>query len=112
MFKVGHNFSFSLTNNEKVEEVVGQLIFKSNELNEFGSVNTQAELEGFSEQLNTISGLPSYWTLEILSKELFSKIKPLFKNLDSLNLSLKDFPDRVVEYNEDFEFNGETQWKN
>jgi hypothetical protein len=115
MYKVSQEFSFVIGLDGKPVNIIGQLIFEKDTLNEFGSLNTEEEFKKFTEVLNSLTDLPIYWTLETLSKIIYERTCSVFSCLVAVNLSIKEEPTRIAEYTHDFLsfLNGEeTQWKN
>jgi hypothetical protein len=98
MFRVAHDFSFQMNHNGELVEFLGQLIFQGEELNEVGSLHTEEDMTGFGVALNQTIQLPEYWTLEMLTKNLFDNVKPIFNNLTAINLTMKNAQYRVAEY--------------
>ncbi len=102
MFKVSHEFTFSLNTDGKLNKFIGQLVFEGVELNEFGTLHTDDEITRFGKEINSAVELPEFWTVEILTRTLFFKFKPMFTNLKNINLFAEAIPQRVVEYGEEY----------
>jgi hypothetical protein len=99
MYKVAQEFTFTVIQNEYTYNFTGQLVFSSRSLNEIGTLHTEDELSNFGVLLNTSLAIPEYWTLELLAQHLFIHARPVFQNLDAVNLWLTDQPQRVAEFN-------------
>ncbi len=98
MYKVAQEFTFTVIQNEYTYNFTGQLVFSSRSLNEIGTLHTEDELSNFGVLLNTSLAIPEYWTLELLAEHLFVYARPVFTNLQNVNLWLTDQPQRVAEY--------------
>ena len=98
MFKVSQEFTFVINQNEYLYNFTGQLVFSAKEVNSIGTLHTEEELESFGTLLNGSLAIPEYWTLELLAQHLFIHARPVFPNLEAVNLWLTDQPQRVAEF--------------
>lgn len=98
MYKTVQEFSFTIKQNEKEYNFIGQLIFKSSNLNVVGTLHTDYEIEVFNGLLNASPPVPDYWTLELVAKHIFDSSKHIFSNLYGVAIFNVEAPQRVSEY--------------
>lgn len=101
MFKTSQEFTFVINQDEHVYNFTGQLVFTGKEVNSIGTLHTEEELSSFGALLNGSLSIPEYWTLELLAQHLYSYARPVFPNLESVNLYITEQPQRIAEYKRD-----------
>lgn len=98
MFRLAEEFTFSISTNGNNVDFVGQLIFRSKQYNEFGTLYRPENIEEFTKLLNASVPIPDVWTLEIVAECIFNAVKKVLPNLYAINLYIKGMEQRVAEY--------------
>ena len=101
MYRLSHEFTFTIKQDEQTYNFVGHLRLESRSLPEIGTLISTKEVEKFNTFLNSGLSIPQYWTLEIMAEYLYSQSSTILPNLSAVSIFIESNPAAIGEYSAD-----------